>query len=423
MNITRQKGTRDIYSDDILIWQYVEKTIRQLALEFNLSEIRTPVFEATELFARGVGDETDIVDKEMYTFLDKGDRSITLRPELTAGVVRAYIENGMSSLPSPLKYWYIGNMYRYEKMQKGRYREFSQFGLEIFGSASYLADFEAINVSYSLLKRLGLSDKVELTINSIGSKVSRQNYVKALKDYLAPRIDNMCESCRQRYNKNVLRILDCKVEHDQEELRNAPKILDYLDDESKKDFENLKYMLEKLDIPYVIDNKLVRGLDYYNKTVFEYKSKDLDLAVGGGGRYDELVSTLGGNATPAVGFGLGMDRLILLLKDSINLSEIKPKVDIYFASLTNDTYVLSNKIIAELRALNNEYIIDLDICERSFKAQLKYANNIAAKYVCIIGEDEIKNNVCVLKTMDTGIQEKVKLDANSIAKYISGIKG
>lgn len=418
MKILRQKGTKDIYADDILIWQYIEKNIRQIAKEFNISEIRTPVFEATELYARGVGDETDIVDKEMYTFLDKGDRSITLRPELTAGVVRSYIENGMSSLTQPLKYWYIGNMYRYEKMQKGRYREFSQFGLEIFGSDSYMADIETILVSYELMKRLKLSDKVILSINSIGCNQCRAKYVQNLKEYLSDKIDKMCDSCKKRYDKNILRILDCKVEDDQKILENAPMITDYLCDDCKNNFENFKNMLSKLNIPYVVNKKIVRGLDYYNKTVYEYTSKDLGLAVGGGGRYDTLVEALGGKNTPAVGFGIGMDRLVLLLKDSIDIANLKPKVDIYFASLGDDAKIVANKIINELRDKKYDYIIESDICNRSFKAQLKYANNISARYVCIIGQDEIDKGICAIKNMDNGIQEDVKLDSDSIADYI-----
>ena len=417
MKIARQKGTRDIFSDDMLIWQYVENNIRKLTKKFNISEIRTPMFEATELFARGVGDETDIVDKEMYTFLDKGERSITLRPELTAGVVRAYIENGMGSLPQPIKYWYIGNMYRYEKMQKGRYREFSQFGLEIFGSPSYLADLETICVSYEFMRSLNIQDKVILNINSLGNNESRQEYIKELKQYLSSRIDNMCDSCKARYNKNVLRILDCKVEKDQELLKDAPKILDFLDLESKNDFENLKNMLEKLKIPYQIDDKLVRGLDYYNSIVYEYKSKDLGLSVGGGGRYDNLVETLGGSHTPAVGFGIGLDRIILLLRNSLDIKTIKPKVDIYFLTLGKESQNLSQIIVKDIHE-NTDLIVENNICERSVKTQLKYANNINCKYVCIIGQDEIDNNICKIKNMENGIQDNVELKSDKIIEYV-----
>lgn len=419
MSISRQKGTRDIYSDDIIIWQYVEEKIREICKKFNINEIRTPIFEATELYARGVGDETDIVNKEMYTFDDKGGRSVTLRPELTAGVVRAYIENGMSSLTQPLKFWYTGNMYRYEKMQKGRYREFAQFGFEIFGSKSYLADIETILVSYDLFKELDIADNLILSINSIGCKECRAKYIETLREYLKPRIDGMCDTCKTRYNKNILRIMDCKEEKCQHELKDAPMITDYLCDECKSDFDKVKAMLDNLSIDYVVDKKIVRGLDYYNKTVYEYTSKDLGLAVGGGGRYDTLVSVLGGSDTPAVGFGLGMDRIILHLKDKNLIEELKDEVDIYFAILDESAQFIANKIIYDLRFSKFRYVIDSDISERSFKAQMKYANNIGAKLVCIIGQDEVANNKCIIKNMSSGEQETIDLNSEAIIKYLA----
>ena len=331
MNITRQKGCKDILPDEVKIWQYIEKNIKEICDSYNIKEIRTPVFEATELYARGVGDETDIVNKEMYTFLDKGNRSITLRPELTAGVVRAYIENGLSSkIISPIKLWYTGNMYRYEKMQKGRYREFNQFGVEIFGSDSYLADIETIKISSELLRRLNLLDKVILSINSIGCENCRNEYIQKLKEFVKPYLDQMCDTCKVRYNKNPLRMLDCKEVKCAKILRDAPVITDCLCEDCKNDFEKLKDGLNKLDIKYIIDPGIVRGLDYYNKTVYEYVSKDLELAVGGGGRYDKLVSTIGGAKTPAVGFGIGMDRLVLLIKEYELDKNINEVVDIYF---------------------------------------------------------------------------------------------
>ena len=251
MNITRQKGCKDILPDESILWQYIENEIKEICRVHNIQEIRTPVFEATELYARGVGDETDIVTKEMYTFLDKGNRSITLRPELTAGVVRAYIENGLSSkMTSPVKLWYTGKMYRYEKMQKGRYREFSQFGVEMFGSSSYLADIETIKESYELLKRLNLADKIELTINSIGCKECRSKYIQKLKEYIKPNLDNMCGTCKIRYEKNPLRMLDCKEEKCAKILKDAPVITDFLCEECSKDFENVKNALDNLDIPF-----------------------------------------------------------------------------------------------------------------------------------------------------------------------------
>lgn len=416
MKITKQKGTRDIILEDTKIWQYVEKNIRDICREYNLNEIRTPVFEATELFARGVGDETDIVNKEMYTFLDKGGRSITLRPELTAGVVRSYIENGMMSQASPLKLWYIGNMYRYEKMQKGRYREFTQFGLEIFGSSSYLADIETICVSYELFKRLGISDKVELSINSIGCETCRKKYIEALKAYVLPRLDKMCDNCKTRYEKNPMRIIDCKEEKCKVELENVPMITDYLCDECRSDFEKVCNTLNSIGIPYVIDKKIVRGLDYYNKTVYEYTAKDLGLAAGGGGRYDKLVETLGGNTTPAVGFGLGIDRIVLLLKEYNMCENIGESADMYFTIIDDLAYPKAINIVNEIR--RRGYIVDIDICNRSFKSQLKYADKIKAKYVCIIGEEELKNNKCIIRNMNDGTQSEVALDVCDIIKGI-----
>ncbi len=418
MKISRQKGTKDIFFDDMLIWEYIEKNIRDLTHAYNINEIRTPVFEATELYARGVGDETDIVNKEMYTFIDKGGRSVTLRPELTAGVVRAYIENGFESLPSPLKFWYTGNMYRYEKMQKGRYREFAQFGVEIFGSNSYHADVESICISYNLFKNLNLMEKLELSINSIGCKNCRQEYVNKLKEYVKPYLNDMCDTCKIRYEKNPLRMIDCKEEKCKKILGNAPMITDSLCDECKNDFESLKKSLTDFNIDFVVDKKIVRGLDYYNKTVYEYTSKDLGLAVGGGGRYDGLVEILGGKSTPAVGFGIGMDRLVLLLKDYNLVEDItnNSSVDIYFAILDERGYKLASNCIFYLR--NKGYRVELDIQDRSFKAKLKYADKLKSKFVCIIGEEEIQDGMCIIKNMYTGNQEKVLLNVDEIIKRL-----
>lgn len=420
MKISKQKGTKDIFFDDVKIWQFIEDKIREIGKVYNLSEIRTPVFEATELFQRGVGNDTDVVNKEMYTFIDKGGRSITLRPELTAGVVRSYIENGFASEATPLKFWYAQNMYRYEKMQKGRYREFKQYGVEIFGSESYLADLEAIMISRELFKRIGMLDQVTLNINSIGCKECRSKYIEVLKEYIKPHLDKMCETCKVRYDKNPMRIIDCKEEKCQEILKNIPYITDYLCKDCKKDFENLKKCLEEVNIPYVVDKKIVRGLDYYNKTVFEYSSDKLNLALGGGGRYDTLVETLGGNHTPAVGFGLGLDRIQLVLKESQIYIKDEYNFDIYFAALSDYSYPIILKLVNELR--NKNISCDYDICKRSFKSQLKYADKQKARYVAIIGEDEIKEGKCSIKDLVTGKQIDTKLDAEEIIKYINEFK-
>ncbi|MEG2310493.1 MAG: histidine--tRNA ligase [Clostridia bacterium] len=416
MKIMKQKGTKDIILNESSTWQYIEKNIREVCKVYSASEIRTPVFEATELFLRGVGNETDIVNKEMYTFLDKAGRSITLRPELTAGVVRAYIENGLSSVTSPLKLWYIGNMYRYEKMQKGRYREFSQFGVEIFGCDSYLADIEAICMSYNLLKRINLVNKVTLNINSIGCNMCRTKYIQNLKEYILPNLDNMCETCKVRFEKNPLRILDCKEDHCQEILLNAPLITDSLCSDCKDDFSNVLNMLKSLNIDFEVNKKIVRGLDYYNKTVFEYTSKDLDLAIGGGGRYDALVGILGGNDTPAVGFALGIDRIALLLKNYSLDTNLNANIDLYFAIIDKSGYAKAINIANILREYG--FIVETDICERSFKSQLKYADKINANYVCIIGEEEINNNKCVIKNMKSGKQNITAMESKDIIELL-----
>ncbi len=414
MKITRQKGTKDIFLDEMNVWQYIEENIRNLCDEYNLNEIRTPVFESTELFLRGVGNETDIVNKEMYTFLDKGNRSITLRPELTAGVVRAYIENGMSSLISPIKFWYNANMYRYEKMQKGRYREFSQFGVEIFGSKSYKADLEAIIISSNFLDRIGLKGEYTLSINSIGCKKCREKYINKLKSYIKPNLSSMCDDCKKRYDKNPLRVLDCKVETCQEILKDAPMILDNLCDDCKNSFNKVINSLEKLNINYKIDKKIVRGLDYYNGIVYEYTSDDLGLAIGGGGRYDTLVENLGGASTPAVGFGMGLNRVVLLLEDM--KEKLKSYVDVYFLITNDEGYIKSLDVIKKLR--ENGYKIEQDLSEKSFRAQLKYADKIKARYVIILGEDEIKNNKCILRNMENGSQKEICFNFDEIVDNI-----
>ncbi len=412
MNITKQKGTKDIFFDDVNIWQKFEDVITEVCKLHNVSEIRVPIFEATELFARGVGDGTDIVTKEMYTFEDKGGRSLTLRPEFTAGVVRAYMENGFSSRPSPVKLWYHGTVYRYEKMQKGRYREFSQFGIEIFGSDSYRADIESIVIAKEILEKVHLMDSLKLKINSIGCSNCRKKYVEKLKDYLKDKIDNMCDDCKVRYEKNPMRIIDCKEDLDVK--KDMPMITDNLCEDCRKDFENLKGMLEKLGIEYEIDKTIVRGLDYYNKTVFEFVSKDLDLAVGGGGRYDTLVETLGGQHTPAVGFAFGMDRIVLLMQEMGQ--KVEKDVDVYFVVTDDEAFKVAYNIQKDLRSSN--VITDMDLSFRSFNAQMKYASKINAKNIAIIGEDELKSNIVTIKNMKSGMQVTADLDARTILNTI-----
>lgn len=416
MMIQKPKGTKDILPDESYKWQYIEQKIRNLFQNYGYKEIRVPVFENTELFQRGVGDTTDVVQKEMYTFCDKGGRSITLRPEGTAGVVRAYIENGMASLPAPVKVWYNMAMYRYENVQKGRLREFHQIGAEMFATQSYLADVETITMANNIFKTLNIPN-IQLTINSIGCPVCRAEYQKELKKFLSNNIENYCETCKTRYEKNPMRILDCKEEKCKEFNKNAPVILDYLCEECKEHFENVKQLLEKTGIEYVVDPKIVRGLDYYTKTVFEFISKEEGYTVLAGGRYDGLVQELDGPKTPALGFALGLERMIDIYEKSNKDNMVKENLpQIYIANIGEDANVVATKLVNELRG-QGIYALK-DITEKSIKAQFKYADKIGAKFVLTIGDNEISEMAGTLKNMQTGEEKQVKLNAEDIKEAI-----
>ena len=378
---------------------------------YGYKEVRVPTFEYTELFERGVGDTTDVVQKEMYTFEDKGGRSITLRPEGTAGVVRAYIENGLSSKTLPFKCYYMMPMFRYENVQKGRYREFNQIGAEIIGTASCVADVEIISMAYEFLKKLNLKD-VYLTINSIGCPECRAKYQQALKEFIGSNIDKYCSTCKTRFDKNPMRILDCKESKCKELKQGAPVILDYLCDECKTHFENVKKGLNELNIEYVIDSSIVRGLDYYTKTVFEFISKRDGYTVLAGGRYDGLVKELGGQDTPAIGFAAGEERLISLISEE---DIYKTEVNLYIATMSNEFDIEAIKIANGLREWLN---VQTNIASRSFNAQMKYANKINSEYLIVLGEDEIKNKTCKIKNMKSGEELKSKLDSESILETI-----
>lgn len=413
--IQRPKGTKDILPDEVYIWRYVEKNIENIMNIYGFKEIRTPVFENTELFLRGVGDTTDVVQKEMYTFDDKGGRSITLRPEGTAGIVRAFIENGMASLPSPLKLFYNMAMYRYENVQKGRLREFHQLGAEVFGAGSYLADFEIIEMANRIIHSLEIPN-VELEINSIGCKTCRVKYQEVLKQFIGSKIEEYCDTCKSRFEKNTMRILDCKEEKCKENNIGAPSIIDYLCDECKEHFNNVKEMLESNGISYRVNPRIVRGLDYYNKTVFEFVSKDEGYTIIGGGRYDYLIKELGGQDTSAIGFAIGMERLIELFK-KYNLDKVEMlRPELYIAYIDNQSCDFVNKLKMDLRQLG--IYVEGDILQRSLKAQLKYADKINAKYLIVIGESEIKDNYIQIKNMTTGDSDKIKLDKDSIKDYL-----
>ncbi len=412
--IQKPKGTRDLLPQESYIWQNFEKTIENIVNSYGFKEVRLPVFEYTELFLRGVGDTTDVVQKEMYTFNDKGGRSLTLRPEGTAGIVRAYIENGMASMPSPIKMWYNMSMYRYENVQKGRLREFHQIGAEIFGTESYLADIEIITMANEIIKEIGLPDIV-LKINSIGCKECRKEYYKVLKEYLSDKIQNYCETCQSRYEKNPMRILDCKEEKCKEYNKNAPLIIDYLCDECREHFEQIKKGLNNLNIKYEIDATIVRGLDYYTKTVFEFVSKKEGYTVLGGGRYDDLVQELGGQQTPAIGFALGVERMIELYKKyNAKLEPKNPKL--YLVSIGERATEFINKLAIELRRAN--IYVEKDISQRSIKAIFKHADKLNTEYVLTIGEDELEKNSANLKEMKTGNIEEISLNIDELIKRL-----
>jgi len=410
--IQKPKGTKDVLPEEVFKWNYIEGTATMIFENYDYKEIRVPTFEYTELFERGVGDTTDVVQKEMYTFEDKGGRSITLRPEGTAGVIRAFIENGLSSKTLPLKVHYSMPMFRYENVQKGRYREFNQIGAELIGTSSYLADVEMISMADRFLKELDLND-VYLTINSIGCPECRAKYQEALKQFIGDNLSNYCATCKTRFDKNPMRILDCKEEKCKNLNQGAPVILDYLCNECKTHFENVKNGLDKLGIKYTVDSSIVRGLDYYTKTVFEFISKTDGYTVLAGGRYDGLVKELGGQDTPAIGFAAGEERLLsLLLDEEIDYTPL----EICIVSLEEKYDLDAMKLAEELREY---YSVQTNISSRSFNAQMKYANKINAEYVIVLGEDEIKNKKCKVKNMKTGGEKEVKMNIDSIYEVIS----
>ena len=400
------KGTKDVLPGQAYKWRYIEDAAREVARVFNLSEIRTPTFEHTELFKRGVGETTDVVNKEMYTFEDKGGRSMTLKPEGTAGAARLFIENGLMSSPMPVKTFYITPAFRYERPQAGRLREFHQFGIEVFGSPSFETDAEVILAASSFLDRLGVSTKLEL--NSIGCRVCRAEYNKALKNYFAANIDCMCETCRSRLEKNPLRILDCKEEGCKKFIKDAPLITDYLCGECAEHFEGVKSLLTAQGVEFTVNPRIVRGLDYYSKTVFEFVSDEIGAqgTVCGGGRYDGLISDLGAAATPAIGFAAGIERLMLLMENTgANFPE-EQKPRIYIAGMDAQTRGAAFKIAVELR--EKGISAEIDHMNRSVKAQFKYADKLGAQYVAVIGGNELASGVLTVKNMKDGTQAAVK---------------
>ena len=411
--IKRQKGCNDITGRQAKIWKYVESVIDALMEKYNYNYIRTPIIEATELFHRGIGDTTDIVTKESYDFEDKGGRKITLRPEGTAGVVRSYIENKMYGDPNqPVKVYYNGTMYRYERPQSGRDRELTQFGMEILGSDDPLCDAEIISAAVNLYKMLGLKE-IKVNLNSLGDNESRKKYREALIEYFRPHIGNFCNDCQERYEKNPLRILDCKVDADNEYLKNAPTTLDYLNEESRTRFKKVQEYLDIMQIEYTINPKIVRGLDYYNHTVFEIEAKvdgfGSNNVIGAGGRYNGLVSQLGGPETPCVGFASGIGRLVMALELEDVKLPINDSVDLFLMYVSEEEKKYAIYLAQELRMAG--FVVDTEYTGRNLKGQFRQADRLNAKYLCILNSEDLNNNEVKIKNNKTKEEEIISLDA------------
>ena len=409
------KGTKDVLPSESYKWQFVEGVARDVAAAFGVKEIRTPTFEHTELFQRGVGNTTDIVTKEMYTFTDKGNRSITLKPEGTAGTVRSFIENGLFSGVLPLKMFYITPAFRYERPQAGRLREFHQFGVEIFGAKGAETDAEAIIIASTLLKRLGVS--VQLKINSIGCPECRKRYNEALKGFFAPHLESLCYDCKTRFEKNPLRLLDCKEEACKKINADAPSILDYLCEDCDKHFALVKDYLDIAGVEYEIDERIVRGLDYYTRTVFEFVASGIGAqgTVCAGGRYDGLIEELGGKSAPAVGFAAGIERLLIVMEQSGVEIPAPKSPTVYFAGMDTESRKQCFRLCSALRAAGIS--AEIDQMERSVKAQFKYADKLGVRYVAVIGESELADGSMNVKNMATGESEKV--DFAKAVEYFS----
>lgn len=407
------KGTEDLLPEESYKWQYLESKFKETADLYNYKEIRVPTFEHTELFERGVGDTTDVVEKQMYTFNDKGGRSITLRPEGTASVVRSFLQNSLYALPMPMKAFYNIACFRYENKQKGRLREFHQFGVEAFGAQNPTMDAEIVSLAINFLKSVGLTD-LAVNINSIGCPECRKAYQQALKEYLKPRYDELCDTCKGRFERNPLRIIDCKSEICQDIVKNVPTLLDYICDDCREHFEKFKACLDAMNIKYTVDSGIVRGLDYYTKTVFEIISGDFTVC--GGGRYDGLVEELGGKSTPAVGFGLGIERLLLRLDETGVVIPKPENTELYIAPMGENATAVTQKLVYDLRKAGVS--VDTDHLGRGLRASMKYADKLGAKYTLVLGDNEIENGQANIKNMQTGQTKEVKLDR--IAAFIKG---
>ena len=417
--ITKPKGTYDLYGEEVKKWQYISRVFDELMERYNYGFIRTPIFESTELFHRGVGDTTDIVTKETYDFKDRGDRDMTLRPEGTAGVVRSYIENKMYGDPNqPVKLYYNGTMYRYERPQSGRDRELTQFGVEVLGSTDPAMDAEVISIAVNMFKLLGLKG-VKVKINSLGDMESRNNYREALVKYFEPKINELCEDCQERLKKNPLRILDCKYDAENEIIKNAPSILDYLNEESKNRFEDVQNYLDVLDIEYVVDPTIVRGLDYYCHTVFEIEATVKDFGannvLAAGGRYDNLVSNLGGPETPGIGFACGLGRLVLALdKEEIDL-KVNKQLDAFVLYVSDIEKEYAIALTQDLRL--NGFRVETEYTGRSLKGQFKQADRLNPKFLIILNNEDLVGGEIQVK--DNTTKETVKVREAEIDDYLA----
>lgn len=408
MLINGPRGTKDILPDTVAQWTHVEKVIRELCARYGYHEIRTPIFEHTELFLRGIGETTDVVEKEMYTFTDRGERSLTLRPENTASVVRSYLQNKLYAADALVKLFYIGSMFRYDRPQAGRYREFHQFGVEALGEENPAVDAEIIVLAVEFLRALGLHE-LKLHLNSVGCPKCRPVYREKLQEFFRPHLEELCTDCRSRFERNPLRLLDCKNEHCHALAEGAPRITDCLCDECRVHFTEVQSYLTAAGIPFELDANLVRGLDYYTKTAFELKYTPLGAqsAVAGGGRYDGLVEEVGGPPTPGIGFAVGLERVLLALEKQELLPEEPEAVDVFVVALGEAAQIPAFKLLYELRAA--KLSAAMDFAGRSMKAQMKQANKKNARFVAILGEDEVKEASALLKDMKTSEQKKLAL--------------
>lgn len=402
------RGTKDILPEQVLNWVELEKKIREICKLYGYEEIRTPIFEHTELFQRGIGEGTDVVDKEMYTFTDRGERSITLRPENTAAVVRAYLQNKLYANGGLTKLFYIGSMFRYDRPQAGRLREFHQFGVEALGEKNPAVDAEIILLAWDFLKSLGLED-LKLKINTVGCPACRPIYRQKLREYFTEYKDELCEDCQRRIEKNPLRLLDCKVDGEKEFVEDAPKIETCLCDECREHFNQVQKFLQAAKVDFEIDSRLVRGLDYYTKTAYEiqYTPLGAQAAVAGGGRYDGLVEEIGGNPTPGIGFAMGIERILIALEKQNLLKSTENKSEVFIVASGAEAEVYAFEILTDLRRRNIS--ATMDFAKRTMKAQMKQAAKSGAKFALIIGEDEVNSKTVTIKNLETSEQEKISL--------------